>query len=242
VRAAIFDWDGTLADSHSSLFEANAAVMRALDLPFSPELYRQHYAPDWRLMYERLGVPADRVDEANRIWEAAFHGTATSTLLPGAIQAVERLVRAGVPMALVTAGPRAIVEPQMRRLGLWDRIGVRVFGDEQPEQKPHPAPLLRALKELGLDDRPSEAVYLGDAPDDMRMAVAAGVQPIGVLSMLSDEQLLRLGGAETVVGSVAEWVDALLDGAPRPGETTGSRGTRQHATPPTHPAPPVRTP
>ncbi len=215
MRGVIFDWDGTLADSHSSLYEANAAVMHALRLPFSPALYREHYAPDWRLMYERLGVPADQVERANLIWEAAFHGTETSVLLPGALGAIERLEAAGIPLALVTAGPRAIVEPQMRRLGLADLIPVRVFGDDQPQQKPHPAPLLSALQSLSLLDDVQDTAYLGDAPDDMRMAVATGAHAVGVVSMLSDEPLLRSGGAEVVVFSVEDWVNHLLDGPDR---------------------------
>ena len=117
MRAVIFDWDGTLANSHSSLYEANAAVMRAFDLPFSEELYRQHYAPDWRLMYRRLGLPDERVEEANRIWQAAFHAAHVPVLLPGVNAALARLRSGGIPLGLVTAGERAIVEPQIGRLG-----------------------------------------------------------------------------------------------------------------------------
>jgi phosphoglycolate phosphatase-like HAD superfamily hydrolase len=98
----------------------------------------------------------------------------------------------------------------MERLGVAHLIQVRVFGDDQPEQKPDPAPLRRALRALNLDRDLADAAYLGDAPDDMRIAVAAGVQPIGVVSMLSDEILLREAGARLVVPSVADWVDGLL--------------------------------
>jgi HAD superfamily hydrolase (TIGR01509 family) len=208
VRAVIFDWDGTLADSHRSLYAANAAVMRAFDLPFTDELYRRHYSPDWRLMYRRLGIADDRIDEANRIWQDAFHGGAPTSLLPGALGAVERLEAAGVTTALVTSGGRGIVEPQIRRLGLDRRIAVRVFGDDLAEQKPHPAPLRRALAVLGVDPATfGDVAYLGDAPEDMQMAVATGVHAIGVVSVFSDPDLLRAAGAETVVGSVAEWVN-----------------------------------
>jgi phosphoglycolate phosphatase len=216
VRCAIFDWDGTLADSHRSLYEANAAVMRAFDLPFSPALYRRHYAPNWRVMYERLGVPGERIDEANVIWEAAFHNGARNALLPGALDAIERLETAGIATALVTAGPRAIVEPQMTRLGFAARIRIRVFGDDQPEQKPDPAPLRRALRALAVED-PRDATYLGDAPDDMRMAVVAGTHAIGIVSVLSDEAMLRDAGADAVYPTVADWVDDLLAVAAAPG-------------------------
>jgi HAD superfamily hydrolase (TIGR01549 family) len=209
VRAVIFDWDGTLADSHRSLYAANAAVMRAFGLPFTDELYRRHYSPDWRLMYRRLGITDDRVDEANRIWQDAFHGGAPTSLLPGVLEAVERLEVAGVLTGLVTSGGHGIVEPQIRRLGLDRWIAVRVFGDDLAEQKPHPAPLRKALAGLGVAAASfGDVAYLGDAPEDMQMAVAAGVHAIGVVSVFSNPELLRAAGAEEVVESVADWVAA----------------------------------
>ena len=214
MKAVIFDWDGTLADSHRSLFEANVAVMRALGLPFDEAIYRRHFVPDWRLMYRRLGVPDDRVDEANRIWHEAYDTGAPSALVPGALTAVERLEAAGIATALVTSGDRATVESQMRRLGFTARLAVRVFGDDVAQQKPDPAPLQRAVRELGMASGDLAAVaYLGDAPDDMRMARAAGVRAVGVVSVFSTEAALLDAGAEAVVASVTEWVDGLLSDA-----------------------------
>ncbi len=65
MDAILFDWDGTLADTLGAIYQANVEVMAALGLPFDPAIYRRHFAPDWRVMYERLGVPADRLEEAN---------------------------------------------------------------------------------------------------------------------------------------------------------------------------------
>ena len=45
LHGVLFDWDGTLADSHGSLFAANAVVMQAYRLPFSEDLYRRHSRP-----------------------------------------------------------------------------------------------------------------------------------------------------------------------------------------------------
>ncbi len=210
MRAVVIDWDGTLADSHGSLFAANAAVMRAFDLPFDEARYRLHYAPDWRVMYRRLGVPPEHLEEANRIWARAFDGVARTQLLPGAKLAVERLAAAGIPLALVTAGPSAVVAPQLERLCLADLLRTRVFGDDLPAQKPDPAPLLRALRLLGVQPDPSDVAYVGDAPDDMRMAVAAGVHGVGVVSGLSDRQSLIAAGASQVVDRIAEWVDRVV--------------------------------
>jgi phosphoglycolate phosphatase len=210
LEAVLFDWDGTLADSHGSLFAANAAVMRAFRLPFDEDLYRRHYAADWRVMYERLGLREDQIHEANQLWEAAYDGIETTDLFPGAAEAIERLNRLGIPLGLVTAGPSPIVGPQVARLGLSSLLPIRVYGDDLFEQKPDPAPLRLALERLGFDGHPSTVAYIGDAPDDMRMARAIGVHGIGVPSRLSDREQLLEAGAEDVVGSVAEWVSRAL--------------------------------
>ncbi|HTC85988.1 MAG TPA: HAD-IA family hydrolase, partial [Candidatus Acidoferrum sp.] len=110
-------------------------------------------------------------------------------------------------LGLVTAGHRSVVEPQLRRLGLADRFAVTVFGDDLPVHKPDPAPLRRALRGLGLEDRPGAAVYVGDVPDDMRMARRVGVHGVGIVSALSDPSTLIAAGASEVAASVAEWVD-----------------------------------
>ena len=64
MEAALFDWDGTLVDSLGPLYRANLAVMRSFGLPYDEATYRSTYQPDWRRMYDRLGIPADRLDEA----------------------------------------------------------------------------------------------------------------------------------------------------------------------------------
>src|SRR5205814_1817403 len=83
VDAILFDWDGTLVDTHEALFRANAEVMAALGLPFDEVLYRRHFAPDWRLMYRRLGVPDGRLVEANDRWLDAYERGLRSGLFVG---------------------------------------------------------------------------------------------------------------------------------------------------------------
>lgn len=210
MDALIFDWDGTLADSLAMLYSANVAVMRHFELPFDRDLYRQHFAPDWRLMYARLGVPSERIEEAGAVWRVAFRGGATTELLPGVAETLRDLRARGIGLALVTAGERALVGPQLERLGVTELLPIRVFGDDFEAQKPDPAPLRRALDELGLADRPSDAAYLGDTADDMRMAAKVGVVPIGVsIDMATAGELVDAGASE-VVTSVAEWVSVAL--------------------------------
>ena len=212
MDAAVFDWDGTLVDTLGVLYRANVAVFEAFGIPFDESSYRRHYAPDWRVMYARLGIPPERLDEANERWIGHYQlGQAGAPVepFPGTDDALARLAAAGVGLGLVTAGHRDVVEPQLEATGLGRWIGVRVFGDDVPVHKPDPEPLRVALSGLGVGGRPSAAAYVGDAPDDMRMARAVGARAIGIASILGAPDDLQSAGAQEVAPSVAAWVEQL---------------------------------
>jgi pyrophosphatase PpaX len=210
IHAVVFDWDGTLVDTLGALYSANLSVLEALGLPFDEALYRRHYAPDWRLLYTRLGVPAERLHEANEHWIRAFDARALGDPFPGTLDALGRFRASGVHLGLVTAGHRDVVGEQIVRAGLDRLIEVRVYGDDLPVHKPDPRPLRVALAELGFADRPWDVAYVGDAPDDMRMAQAVGAVGIGIASILGEPAELRAAGATVVATSVAAWVDETL--------------------------------
>jgi phosphoglycolate phosphatase-like HAD superfamily hydrolase len=216
MDAIVFDWDGTLFDSLPAIYDANHRVITELGLPFDDDRYRAAYVPDWRLMYQRLGVPDDALEEAGRRWIELYKAAAESGLLPRVRESLERLVGAGFVLGLVTAGDRDIVTDQLVRGGLDELITARVFGTDDIASKPHPEPLLRVLTELDRAERIATAHYLGDVPDDMRMARAVGVVGVGIESSFASREVLLAAGASVVFGSVGEFVDDLLGPAGMP--------------------------
>jgi len=221
VEAILFDWAGTIVDSLGAFHLANATVMKAFGLPFDEVVYRRNYVPDWRQMYIRLGIPADRLDEANELWERTFAGGSDLVVaFDGAAEGLERLRASGAVLGIVTAGHRDVVEPQLARTGLGQLLPIRVFGDDLPVHKPDPAPLRRALELAGHGHRPATSVYIGDAPTDMRMAVAVGARGVGIESVLGDPDELLAAGASEIAPSVAVWVKRHLASSRRTGATT----------------------
>lgn len=210
MDAAIFDWDGTLVDSLPAIFRANVDVLSEYEVPFDETLYRRHYIPDWRVMYQRLGVPAEHLEAAGARWRELYASVDMPAAFPGVHEALARLSAAGLVLGLVTAGDRNVVEDQLERLELSALIPVRVCGSDDIASKPHPDPLLLALKGLGLEGRPQDATYVGDAPDDMRMARAVGTRAVGIVSTLGTASDLFAAGAQEVAPSVVDWVGRLL--------------------------------
>jgi phosphoglycolate phosphatase len=221
MDAIVFDWDGTLIDSLAAVFDANAQVLGEFGVPFDEERYRAAYTPDWRVMYQRLGLPETAMEAAGDRWLELYRETDAAALLPGAADALRRLADAGFVLGLVTAGDQVVVEVQMERLGVAGLLPIRVYGSDDIAAKPHPDPLLRALGQLERVHRKHLSRYVGDVPDDMRMARAVGALGIGIESGIGAREELLAAGATDVFPSVAAFVDALL-GRQRSGESTDS--------------------
>ena len=210
----VFDWDGTLVDTLPAITRANAEVLGAYGVHYDEAAYRAAYSPDWRAMYRRLGVPESEIEAAGGRWLGAYRALmGDASAFPGVGDALAALTEAGFTMGLVTAGDRAVVEHQLETTGLGVHLPVRVCGDDMPFAKPHPAPLRQALSELGLVGSPERVIYVGDAPDDMRMARAVGTLGIGIESILGERGDLEAAGASEVHASVTRWAAAFLASA-----------------------------
>ncbi len=205
-----FDWDGTLIDSIARTRATYRQIFAELDLPFDDALFRQHYAPDWRRMYQSMAIPESLWPRIDRRWVEIFE-TEVSDLVPGVREALDWLRTAGRRVALVTAGHRERLELELRATGLAGIFETMVYGNEVPHQKPDPAPLLMASRYLHV--APTDIVLVADAVDDMRMAKRAGALPIGVLTGAAQAGTLRSGGASWVAADVPAVVAPLRDGA-----------------------------
>jgi len=187
LAAVLFDWDGTLIDSYHADSQAYLALFRELGVPWGlPEL-EHHYSPNWYAVYRAARIPKARWLDADRIWRAHY-AKHRPKLMSGARRVVGQLAR-GHKLGLVTSGDRKRVLRQLREFGLLRALPTRVCGGDLEEKKPHPAPLQMALRQMRIV--PAECVYVGDTPEDVEMARAAGVRAIAVLGPFPTEKRLR---------------------------------------------------
>lgn len=215
--ALLFDIDGTLATTD----EFHRAAFNEV---FAPR--GEHFDHD-RFNRELQGFA--NVDIAARLlpdlapaagMEFLMHKEATfRRLVKGSICPVDGLFAlldwadaAGVPMAAVTNAPRVNAETILDGLGIADRFGCLVIGDELAQGKPHPLPYLEGLRLLGA--RAEVSLAFEDSRSGVRSAVAAGLATIGLATSLTPDELT---GAGAVAGirdyqdpRVAEWLTKRL--------------------------------
>lgn len=91
--------------------------------------------------------------------------------MPGALRLLDALTAAGIPLGLVSASTRSIVDLVLQGIG-GHRFAVTVADGETPRTKPHPDPYLAAARALGVD--PRSCVAVEDSPAGLASAEAAG--------------------------------------------------------------------
>jgi len=200
LAGVLFDWDGTLIDSYHADSQAYLAMFRELGLDWGMEELAKHYSPDWYVVYRAAGIREERWDEADRIWRG-YYAKHPSKLMTGARQVLRRLARRHT-LGLVTSGDRERVTRQLRAFALTQMFRARVCGGDTREKKPHPAPLRLALQQMKL--HAEECVYVGDTPEDLEMARAAGMRAIAVLGPFPTEKRLRAAKPEFLLERLEE--------------------------------------
>lgn len=205
LHGVLFDWDGTLLDSYHADSQAFLAMFRAMGVDWGLSELERHYSPDWYAVYRAAKIPEKRWNEADRVWRE-FYAKHPSKLMAATRRVLTQLNNRH-KLGLVSSGDRDRVTRQLREFRLTRVFRTRVLGGDTVEKKPHPAPLLKALKEMKAD--PRDCVYVGDTPQDVEMARAAGVRAIAVLGPFPTEKKLRAVKPEILLNELQE-LPALL--------------------------------
>jgi phosphoglycolate phosphatase len=189
----IFDLDGTLVDSKQDLANAVNAARAHLGLePIDGPLISTYVGDGAPTLIRRAMPPEASEEELARALEffLAYYGEHKldcTRPYPGVPEALERLSREGVRMAVLTNKPVGISRTILEGLGL-ERYFARVYGGNSFEQKkPHPVGVETLLAELGIQRE--RAMIVGDSAIDVRTARHAGVKVCGVTYGFQPETL-----------------------------------------------------
>lgn len=211
-EALLFDLDGVLVDVERSYRRAIVETAAWFGVAVTQADVAAAKAAgdandDWELtrrLIARGGVRVSHAEVAAR-FDERYHGTGGRPGLKAAERAMvdvadwRRLAKA-LPIGVVTGRPRRDAIEALDRFELLESVSTLVTRDDAA-LKPDPEPVALALDRLRVDT----AWMVGDTPDDLRAARAAGVLPIGLAPAgAPDGAVDALDEAARVISTVTE--------------------------------------
>lgn len=177
----VFDLDGTLIDSAPDIHACVNSVLERHDIPpLTLAQVRSFIGGGVEVLWQKIMAERQLPDDRRSDYLAAFmdcyhDATQLTRLFPNVVTSIQTLADRGHPLGICTNKPFTVTRSVMAHLGILDLFGCVIGGDSLPERKPHPAPLLAALQQLGADPRQPKAIYVGDSEFDAACASAAQV-------------------------------------------------------------------
>jgi len=217
VKAVLFDLDGTLLNTLDDLAASVAFAMRSMGLaPRTRDEVRAFVGNGARVLCVKcLGEGADeaQVAELQARFQAHYreHLQDVTAPYPGIVGMLEALKRRGIRRGVVSnkfsAASKAVCEAYFG-----DLIEAVVGEEPGVRRKPAPDSLLAAMNRLGTEA--GECVMVGDSPQDIEAACAAGCRSVGVTWGFRSREELERAGADAIVDSAEALLAAVTgDGA-----------------------------
>ena len=206
-KLIIFDFDGTLADTRDLIVRTNQEAMKRVGYPVAsaesiiatiglplkesilalfPDLPESEL-PKWIPVYRE-------------VFEALKHQIVPE-LFPNVKETLACLHGRGYILSVASSRGTSSLNGFLEDMGLAPFISYVVGADDVKHAKPDPEPVLKTLKDLGIDA--SDALVVGDMPVDIMMGRGAGVKTCGVTFGNSDCDALLEAGADYVLDDIA---------------------------------------
>ncbi len=232
-QAAVFDFDGVIADSIPLHFASFGRVFAEEGVGFTWDDYRRlaNGRPRDHVIRAVLGeVPPERLKELMARKERYIFQVLEERGLrpiPGALEMARALRSRGLRTAVASSSRTArrflaALAPVDPALGppedLFDAI---LEGDDRRAPKPDPGIFLAAAEALGVE--PSRCIAFEDATNGVRAARSAGMR---VVALTTTEERKALGESHAIFSSFAEIdPDAILADRLVPGAAAGAGGS-----------------
>jgi phosphoglycolate phosphatase len=190
---AIFDLDGTLLDTSTSICDTLIFTLKELKIP----------SLDSKQIIESIGMPLEEILSPLRLTaaiEAVVVRRFRELLLanisegvktfPGVVEFINELVRNSVSLAVATSKPTLLAKESMKFSAL-KSFNFTILGSDGLKPKPNPEVLLKVMEQ---HPNVKNIVMFGDRVEDILAARAAGIQSVGIAqSAHSMDELLNAG-------------------------------------------------
>ena len=177
-KAILFDWDNTLVDSWSVIFDALNFTLESFGKePWSIVETKARVRKSLRDSFPDLF--GEEWEKAADVFYGRFDDIHISRLRPieGAQKMLDGFIQQGIFMAVVSNKHGGYLRKEVQNLGWGKYFSSLVGAADARNDKPSPEPVAMALS--GFEHKSGAHIwFVGDADIDMECAISAGLAPI----------------------------------------------------------------
>ena len=180
-QLALFDFDGTLADSVDSILYCFVKTFESFGRTApSPQSIRSTIGMNLGAAFDLLR--GDDTSDGSPDWVERYRevlraeGLSKCRLYPGAAGLLDHLSRQGVDMAVVSHRKAEFIYILLDQFGLKDKVSLVVGGHPEPYLKPDPRVFDKLVQPHFNGIQPGKVLVIGDTPYDLEFARNIGAK------------------------------------------------------------------
>lgn len=203
LESVLFDLDGTLINTNDHIINA---LLKAMQRESQVKVTREEIAGTFGIPLEKAIQGFDKKNWINIL--NAYHefanlkGYDDVSLFDNALTILTHLKEKNIKTAIVTSRRRNNAINYLKHFKMANLFDVVIGPEDCKHHKPHPEPVLLALKYL--HSEPSKSCMVGDSPFDIMAANEAKVISIGVSYTAIDFSLLEQAKPQKIINNLIE--------------------------------------
>lgn len=190
IHTILFDLDGTLIDTNELIIDSFIHTFKGYGKELTREEAIEFIGPPLRDSFYQFDPKLVEPMIATYRKHNLYHHDNYVVAFPNVTETIEQLKMKGVKLGIVTTKMRRTVDMGLAVTGLDRFFETIVTLDDVVHAKPHPEPIIKAMKEL--DANADTTLMVGDSPHDIEAGQNAGVPTVGVAWSLRGKEKLAV--------------------------------------------------
>lgn len=208
IKLIILDCDGVILDSNIAYEKVFEKLFRKYGIRATKSQILHHFGEHPRHMLQEF-FHKHNVREVYKEYVRVISSRTFIRhvkLMPKTRLSLKKLKKE-YKIVLATGAIPESLYPALRKFSLRKYFDSIITGDDVKHAKPNPAMIIKCLKKTRT--KPSEAIYIGDAPNDVKAAKRAGVKFVAVLTGVLSRKQAKKMKSDFIVSDLSK-IDRVL--------------------------------
>lgn len=177
IKAVLFDFDGTLADTLPFYIKAYDAALRSVGFVLDEKgIAQKCFSKSEYVICKDLGIPEKTEVFAQTYFSAVKDLFKRAPLFDDTIEVLNFLRDRNIKIIVITFAYRWYIDQMMNQYKLDTYFDFIISTDDVTSPKPHPEAVLKAIDKLSITA--DETLVVGDSKSDILMGKVAGSKTV----------------------------------------------------------------